>query len=253
VTRGTFSGRQRQSRRRAALVAVVVVPIALGLTGCSAIGKAVSAVKTVHNILHGNAAITSLSAKINASDAKAYEVTYVTTGSSPVTTVYAASPPHGFAFTTTVSGSHVDVFASSTGEYGCSRSSASGSMGWTCLKLQGTAIDTYKAMYALYSGAYWIDFLRIYSAAAALQGVTVSSSTMSIPGFSLQCVVLTNKNSKVSPSKWCVTSQGILGYVSVSTKGADFEIKSYSASPAASLFELPPGATVTTIPTTTTS
>jgi hypothetical protein len=50
-----------------------------------------------------------------------------------------------------------------------------------------------------------------------------------------------------------VTSEGILGYVSVSAKSADFEIKSYSASPPASLFALPAGATVTTLPTTTTS
>jgi len=253
LTRATHAGRSRQARRQTILVIALVVPIALGLTGCTAISKAVKTIKTVHNILHGDAAISSLSSKISASDTKAYAVTYLTTGSPPITTVYAASPPHDFAFTTTLSGSHIDVFASSAGEYGCNRASASGSMGWTCLKLEGTAIDTYKAMYALYSGAYWIDFLKIYSAAAALQGVTVSSSTMSIPGFNLQCVVLRNKNPKTSPSKWCVTSQGILGYVSVSAKGADFEIKSYSPSPAASLFQLPPGATVTTIPTTTTS
>jgi hypothetical protein len=41
--------------------------------------------------------------------------------------------------------------------------------------------------------------------------------------------------------------------VSVAAKAADFEIKSYSSSPAASLFQLPAGATVTTIPTSTTS
>jgi len=38
-------------------------------------------------------------------------------------------------------------------------------------------------MYALYSGAYWIDFLKLYSAAAALQGVTIHSTSMSVNGF----------------------------------------------------------------------
>ena len=204
--------------------------------------------------MHGDAAISSLSSKISASDTKAYAVTYLTTGSPPVTTVYAASPPHDFAFTTTLSGSHIDVFASSAGEYGCNRASAPGSMGWTCLKLEGTAIDTYKAMYALYSGAYWIDFLKLYSVAAALHGVTISSSSITVNGFKLQCaVVVSGKAPNQTTSKVCVTSHGILGYVSVAAKAADFEIKSYSSSPAASLFQLPAGATVTTIPTSTTS
>ena len=38
----------------------------------------------------------------------------------------------------------------------------------------------------------------------------------------------------------------------VASDATNFEIKSYSASPAASLFELPPGAVITTPPTTTT-
>ena len=113
------------------------------------------------------------------------------------------------------------------------------------------AIETYKSMYALYSGAYWIDFLKIYSAAAALQGVTIHSTTMSVNGFALQCAVVTNRATPTTTSKWCVTYQGILGYVSVSAKSADFEIKSYSSSPPASLFQPPSGATITTIPTTT--
>jgi hypothetical protein len=105
-------------------------------------------------------------------------------------------------------------------------------------------------MYALYSGSYWIDFLRIYSAVAALHGVTIGSSTMSVNGFSLQCADVTSGSGKsATTSKWCVTSQGILGYVSVSQKSADFEIKSYTSSPAASLFALPAGSTITTIPT----
>jgi hypothetical protein len=115
-------------------------------------------------------------------------------------------------------------------------------------------VSTDKLMYALYSGSYWIDFLKIYSVAAALHGVTITSSTMSVNGFSLQCaVVVSGTKPNQTTSKVCVTSEGILGYVSVSAKSADFEIKSYSASPPASLFALPAGATVTTLPTTTTS
>ena len=233
--------------RRAILVAVVVLTSVLGLTGCS---KVINAIKTAHNVLHEGAAISALSNKIKSADKSPYEVTYVTTGSNPVTTELAASPPRDFAFGTTVSGQILDVISNSKGEFACSRGLGS-SATWSCIEVKGAEVETYKLMYALYSGAYWIDFLKLYSAAAALQGVTNHSTTMSVNGFGLQCVVIVNKKSP-GTSKWCVTSQGILGYVSVSSAKADFEIKSYSASPPASLFQVPLGATITTIPTVTT-
>ena len=51
----------------------------------------------------------------------------------------------------------------------------------------------------------------------------------------------------------CSTAQGILGYVNVASDSVSFEIQKYSTSPQSSLFALPPGATITTIPTTTSS
>ena len=171
----------------------MVVASVLGLTGCS---KVINAIKTVHNVMHQGAAISALSNKLKTADTKAYEVSYVTTGANPVTTEYAASPPHDFAFGTTLSGKILDVISNPTGEFACSES-ASLAGGWTCLKLQWTDIETYKAMYALYSGAYWIDFLKLYSAAAALQGVTIHSTTMSVNGFALQCAV--DHGSKTKP------------------------------------------------------
>jgi len=242
------AGATPKPSRRAILVTVVVVTTVLGLTGCS---KVINAIKAVHNVLHQGAAISALSNKIKAADNKPYEVSYVTTGSYPVVTEYAESPPHDFAFSTTISGKVLDVVSNSTGEFACSRSSSPGST-WSCLKLGSADIETYKAMYALSSGAYWIDFLKLYSAAAALQGITIHSTSMSVNGFALSCVVITGNKNNPTNSKWCVTSQGILGYVSVSAKSADFEIKSYSSSPAASLFQTPVGATITTIPTSTT-
>ena len=59
-----LGGTPRAGLRRMVVVAVMVVPLALGLTGCSAVNKAVNAIKTVHNMLHGSAAINSLTSKI---------------------------------------------------------------------------------------------------------------------------------------------------------------------------------------------
>jgi hypothetical protein len=255
MTLSSRAGRTSLTRRwKTALVAVAVISVAFGLTGCSALGKAVSAVKIAHNLLHGSAAINSLSSKIRAGDTQAYEVTYVTTGSSPATIKYAAAPPHDSAFDATTSGGKLEVITDPAGELACTLSSSSGSASgtsWSCLKLSGKEVDTYHLMYALYSGAYWIDFLKIYSVAAALHGVSISSSTMTVNGFNLQCAVVVSGNKpNQNTSKVCVTARGILGYVSVSSKSADFEIKSYSSSPPSSLFQVPSGATITTIPTT---
>ena len=74
---------------------------------------------------------------------------------------------------------------------------------------------------------------------------------MTVNGFAMQCVDL------VAPgvpgtSTICTTAQDILGYVKVASDSTSFEITSYSASPAPSLFELPAGARITTPPPSTT-
>jgi hypothetical protein len=47
----------------------------------------------------------------------------------------------------------------------------------------------------------------------------------------------------------CTTAQNILGYVKVASDAVSFEIQKFSTSPPAALFQLPPGAKVTTAQT----
>ena len=72
---------------------------------------------------------------------------------------------------------------------------------------------------------------------------------MSLNGFAMSCVDLVVRG-VAGTSTVCTIAQGILGYVKVAADSTSFEITNYSPSPAASLFQLPPGATVTTTPTT---
>jgi hypothetical protein len=87
-----------------------------------------------------------------------------------------------------------------------------------------------------------------------LAGDKVTSSTMSLNGFDMDCVDLVAQG-VAGTSSICSTSQGILGYVKVAPDSTSFQITDYSSSPSASLFQLPPGATVTTVtaPTTPTT
>ena len=103
-------------------------------------------------------------------------------------------------------------------------------------------------IFDIYTPSHWISFLKGLSLLAGLAGDTVSSSTMNVNGFAMNCVDLV-AHGVPGTSTICSTSQGILGYVKVASDSTSFQITNYSASPSASLFQLPAGATVTT-PTT---
>jgi hypothetical protein len=60
----------------------------------------------------------------------------------------------------------------------------------------------------------------------------------------MKCVDFRTKGVK-GTSVVCTSSQNILGYVKVAQSATSFELKSYTANPAASLFQLPAGAKLT--------
>jgi outer membrane murein-binding lipoprotein Lpp len=235
------------SRRAARMVGVAVALTALGLSGCGV----VSAVKKVESDVRGNkATIDTFNSKLQTGAAVPFEATYVTTGSSPATIVYAVQPPKGLAFQETPSSGSgaVSIIVNSTGEYTCTPPS-SGSGPSTCQQLSTANAAAENQIFDFYTPSHWITFLRDFSLAAGIAGDKVTSSTMTVNGFTMQCVDF-QASGVAGTSTICSTSQGILGYVNVASDSTSFEIKSYSPTPTPSLFELPPGATVTTASTT---
>jgi hypothetical protein len=105
-------------------------------------------------------------------------------------------------------------------------------------------------IFDLYTPSHWTTFLKGFSLAAGLAGDKVTSSTKTVNGFAMQCVDF-QASGVAGTSTICTTAQGILGFVQVASDSTSFELKSYSASPPDPLFELPPGATITTSPPTT--
>jgi hypothetical protein len=237
--------------RRTAVVLFLGLVVVTALAGCSV----VSAVRrAAHDLESNKNTIDAFSGKIASGQATPFQATYVTTGSSPATVVYAVEPPSGLAFTDTPSGAagpSIDVVVNSTGEYACHPPSGAGAP-WTCEKLGSAAASSQNQIFNLYTPAHWINFLKGFSLAAGLAGDKVTSSTMTVNGFSLSCVDLWAPGIP-GTSSICTTAQGILGYVQVASDSTSFEIKSYSASPSPGLFQLPAGATVTSPPTTNAS
>ncbi|HTC69538.1 MAG TPA: hypothetical protein VK662_08220 [Acidothermaceae bacterium] len=241
---------------KAGLVALAVVLSGVGLSGCAVVKKA----KTVAHDVEGNkATIDSFTTKIKSGEAQPFEATYVTTGSTPTTVVYAVQPPKGLSFTNTpsttsspgtgASAPNIDIIVNSSGEYSCTPPDTSGSAGtgvWSCQQLSETDATTQNAIFDFYTPAHWINFLKGFSLAAGFAGDQVTSSTMSVNGFDMSCVDF-KAPGETGTSTICTTSQGILGYVKVAGDSTSFEIKSYSSTPDASLFQLPAGAKVTQV------
>lgn len=252
----------------AALAGIVV--IGCSLSGCSVI-------KAIHKAVNNYDVVKNFTSKLN-NPPKTFEVTYTTTGSSPATIVYAVQPPMDVALKVTPTGSTTsnaeDFISNSSGVYSCTPSSGStgGSAPWTCDKNAKTVKVTQSAIVGIYTPQHWFDVLEGAGIVAGITGNAVTTSTKTVNGYSLQCLdlkvsnITANKTGSTQTSSQsttvktltgtlCTTSQGLLGYVNVSTDSTSFEITKYATAPTSSLFNLPAGAKVTTVttPKTTTS
>jgi hypothetical protein len=216
-----------------------VVVAALLLSGCGV----VSTIRRVADSVETNrATIDSFTNHIQSESATPFDVSYVTTGAAPATVRYAVDPPTSLAFSDTSSTGAVtaDLIVNASGAYECSPPTTT-ERPWTCQKV-GTGSAS--GIVDLYTPAHWIAFLRDLALAAGFVGAKVTSSTKVVNGFPLSCVNLVNPGIS-GTNTICTTSQGVLGYVQVSSDSTAFEIKSYSPSPDPSLFALPVGAQVT--------
>lgn len=227
--------------RRGTWLAVVTLLIA-GLAGCGVVAK-------INNVRHAvdsnRAAIKAFTQGLKSSEATPFSATYVTTGSSPATITYAVRPPTDVTFAESAQGSgtaNLDLISNSSGEYSCT--SAGAASGWSCQKLGKAEAIAQNQIVDFYTPSHWVTFLDAFSVAAGVAGDKIRMSSMTVNGFSMHCVNFNAKGVQ-GTSTICSTAQNILGYVKVAGDPTSFELKSFSSSPAASLFQLPAGAKIT--------
>ncbi|HET9894170.1 MAG TPA: hypothetical protein VFQ44_04495 [Streptosporangiaceae bacterium] len=243
----TIARRPRAAGRVAPLLpfgtALFAMLLIGGLSGCGVI-------RTINNVRHavdGNrAAIKSFTQNLKSAEATPFQATYVTTGDSPTTVTYSVQPPKEVAFMQTAAEDNsgtadLDLVSNSSGEYSCS--SEGGTASWSCTKLGKAEAIAQNEIVGLYTPAHWVTFLEALSITAGFAGDKVTNSTMTVNGFSLNCVNFTTKHEGTSTI--CTTAQNILGYVKVGGTSTSFAIKSYTSSPPASAFQLPAGAKIT--------
>jgi hypothetical protein len=234
-------------RSRIGMVVAAALVLGVVATGCSVVSKVKQA---VHNVEGNKATIDSFSQNLQSNKDTPFQATYTTTGSAPATVVYAVDPSsHGLAFHETQTGSsasNAQVIVNASGEYACNQSGSGGA--WSCQKLGQADAASENKIFDIYTPSHWVSFLKGVSLVAGLAGDKVTTSTMSLNGFDMHCVDLVAQG-VAGTSTICSTSQGVLGYVKVASDSTSFQITNFSSSPDPSLFQLPPGATVTT-PTT---
>jgi len=225
---------------RLAAAACAFVLLSGAASGCGVVNK-------INNIRHtidkNRATIQTFTDGLKNASSVPFQATYVTTGTTPTTVIYAVRPPKDIAFSESAAGgsSSTRLIANASGEYACSRVSARSR--WTCKKLAKANAIAQKSLFAVYTPSHWVAFLHLFAIASGLAGDKVTTSTMTVNGFAMNCVDLFAKGN--GRSTICTTRQNILGYVKVAAHSTAFEIKSYTSSPPASAFRLPAGATVT--------
>ena len=240
LSRAATTVSRRGSASRAAAAGAIIL-IGAGSAGCSVVNK-INSIR--HTVDSNRATIKTFTESLKNTKAIPFQVTYQTTGSSPTTIVYSVQPPKNIAFSETATGSGTsatNLIANSSGEYSCSQATQGAQ--WSCDKLGKASAIAQNQLFAIYTPDHWATFLTVLSVGAGLAGDKVTTSSKTVNGFSMNCVDLFAKGEGTSTI--CTTSQGILGYVKVAAQSTSFEITKYTATPPASAFQLPAGATVT--------
>jgi hypothetical protein len=208
-------------------------------TPSSSTGGTGGATTTSSSSSSGGSSISSIESKLKGSSSATYDAQYTITGSSSLSSLeLAAQPPSTFAFDATTSTGKSEIFGDASKTTSCTENT--GATTWTCADL-GSGLSGITNSFYIFTGKYWSGLL----ATATSEGATTSS--MSVGGVASDCV--TYSPSSAVDGEVCVSqSSGVLTYVKDLKTGTTFSLTSYSASPPASLFQAPAGATVNTLP-----
>jgi hypothetical protein len=179
--------------------------------------------------------VKALTNSINRAKHLTYLAQYTTVSNGQKTTVTIAQAPPKSNFST--QGGSVINNGKTT--YYCSTSTGTAQ----CLSVKGA--NPLLGLEGVFSPAVALSALgeAKQGLVSRLLGIKVSSSSASFAGQSSTCVTVSVRGKS---GKYCVTKQGLLSYSGSSS--SYFELTKYSATPSASLFSLPAGATTATLP-----
>ena len=166
----------------------------------------------------------------------------ITSGSGSLTSLTIAQQPPDSLFAGSSSSGTFKLITLGKKSYICT---GGGSTAATCFNAGAEASLT--DLFALYEPNFYLPY---FQAAAKTEGAQVTYSSKTVSGLSLSCISVTGAAGEKGTGTFCVTDQGVLGYVAwtgtTASDNGSFEITSFSTSVPSDEFTLP--ATPTTIP-----
>jgi len=225
----------RQRPYRAGMTKRMLSTVAAAGLGLLVLGSAIPASASLDKSI-SSSNLKSLTNSINAAKHLTYSATYKSVTNGQTTTVTIAQAPPKSTFTSS-SGS---VINNGKTTYYCSNNGGQA----TCVSEGGA--NPYLGLEGIFSSAGALGALSEAKSGlvSGLLGIKVSSSSAKFAGQSATCVTVTVKG---RGGKYCVTKQGILAY-SGSSSTSYFQLTKFTTKPPSSLFNLPAGATVQTLP-----
>src|SRR5579862_8827563 len=130
-----------------------------------------------------NALATALQNGENQSFDAMYKATE--TNGQTETVEFASSPPSDYAIIVTNSSGTGEYIGTATHTYVCQPKSSGPA---SCFDLGTAGLGSYGALVQFYEGKFWYQDIETIKAYAGLAGFSVSNSTMSVAGQSLNCV-----------------------------------------------------------------
>jgi len=202
--------------------------------------KAVSTTSTTSAGSSGSSLLSKFQSGEHATLLASYKISSSTSKDLTTLTVAQQSPDQVFKGTTS-SGSF-EFLRLGTKSYLCSQSGSGAAM---CFSSGATNPEA--ELFSLYEPSRYLPY---FQEAASAAGGTASYSTKSVNGYSLSCITVSGAKDENGSGTFCVTAQGVLGYVAwtgtSASESGSFEITSYSTTVPANEFALP--AKPTTIP-----
>jgi len=166
-----------------------------------------------------------------------FTATYkVTSASKSLSSLTLAQESPNLLFRGSTSTGTFELITLGAKSYICSQTAGT----WTCFTMGTGTANPEAELFALYEPK---TYLPEFQAAASAAGGHATFSSKTVNGYSLSCLTVSGVPGENGSGTFCVTAQGVLGYVSWTglkpSESGSFEITSYSTSVPASEFTLP--------------
>ena len=252
-----MAGSHRGVRGRSFVVGAMVIGGASLLAACgssSSSSTTTTAASPSTTAAGGDTAarLSALATDVQSAQKSTFQAVYSASGSSGISTItLAKSPPQELFSSTDSTGAVTSLINTGTTTYSCSGGGSGGSA-VTCTTIGGKAASAALTnIIHVYDGTAALTVFKAWQSAivsrVAGAGLTFNSAT--IAGQPSTCA---NWSRGSESATYCVTTSGVLAKVEASGgssgSGASFVLTSYTTSPPASLFAVPQGATVVTLP-----